>query len=59
MTAVPLFTANNFWAMQQSETRDPDIQILRLSAQSESALITERRAVIAQTLGPDVTLVER
>lgn len=58
MTAVPLFTANNFWAMERHETRDPDIQILRLSAQNEPALIAERRAIIAQTLGPDVTLVE-
>jgi poly-gamma-glutamate synthesis protein (capsule biosynthesis protein) len=59
MTAVPLFTANNFWAMERRETRDPDIQILPLSAQPDPALVSERRAIIAQTLGPEVTLVER
>ena len=58
MTAMPLFTANNFWAMERRETRDPDIRILRLSLQEDAALIAERRAVIASTLGAEVTLVD-
>ena len=57
MTAIPLFTANNFWAMERRETNEPDIQIRRLSAQPEEALIRERHAIIAQTLGPEVSLI--
>lgn len=57
--AVPLFTFNNFWAMERHAEREPDIRIQRLAAVDDVPLREERRPIIAATLGSTVRLVDR
>ncbi|MDQ3034881.1 MAG: CapA family protein [Myxococcota bacterium] len=55
---VPLFTFNNYVARLLRETRDEDIRVQRLRDVADVALREERRAAIAEALGPVVTLVD-
>jgi poly-gamma-glutamate capsule biosynthesis protein CapA/YwtB (metallophosphatase superfamily) len=57
--AVPLFTFNNFWAMERDRTLEPDIAVQRLAAVTDAPLRDERRPIIGATLGGVVTLVDR
>ncbi len=57
--AVPLFTANNFWDTVADRRLAPDIAVQPLALAPDPALQAERRPIIAATLGPVVSLVDR
>lgn len=59
LEAVPLFTANNFWEMERDRALAPDIFVQPLAQVADVPLREERRPIIAATLGPAVTLVDR
>jgi hypothetical protein len=59
LEAVPLFTYNNYFARDAGDEPFEDIRVQRLADAAEPDVRALRRAAIAESLGEDVTLVER
>lgn len=59
VSAVPLWTHNNYWDEARRRADKPDIRVIPLHALPDDRLVQKRRRRIAEALGPAVRLLER
>ncbi|MFK7985903.1 MAG: CapA family protein [Sandaracinaceae bacterium] len=57
VSAVPLWTANNWWDEERHRADSPDIRVIPLREVTDEALREERREAISEVLGDDVRLL--
>jgi poly-gamma-glutamate synthesis protein (capsule biosynthesis protein) len=58
VSAVPLWTANNWWDQERRHASGPDIRVMPLSQVPDEELRAERRAAIQEVLGSEVRLID-